>query len=494
MSLKSPLFSFFTKMNRTIMVFIVISLLSSVIVNINAYELEKTEEIKSVLISDDAFDGYTLLNPWLSKDTYLINNTGKVVHSWKSDHSVSFPAYLLENGNLIRSSPVVSDTFFLQNGCGGRVEMFDWDGNLIWDFTYEFDTYILHNDIEPLPNGNILMSAWEIKTFDEAVATGVDPNLFLLVGDRLLIDYIIEVEPIFPSGGNIVWEWHVWDHLIQDYDSSKENYGVVENHPELLDINFDGRIFDVTHVNSIDYNETFDQLLISLRHVSEIWVIDHSTSTVESAGHTGGNYGKGGDILYRWGNPQIYDAGDESDQKLFMQHDARWIEQGCPGEGHITIFNNGVGRPGGIYSSVEEIIPPMDNMGNYSLETDFTYGPDEALWSYSTNMYSHFISGAQRLPNGNTFVCCGIQGHLLEINPANEVVWEYINPYPVPIPMYNSVFKTQCYPKDYSGIGELPYNMNSETSELEKSFYAQQSTPTSTPTSTTTTTSNPLSR
>ena len=50
--------------------------------------------------------------------------------------------------------------FFLQNGCGRSVEMFDWDGNLIWDFTYERDKYLVHNDIEPLPNGNILMTVW----------------------------------------------------------------------------------------------------------------------------------------------------------------------------------------------------------------------------------------------------------------------------------------------------------------------------------------------
>ena len=38
-------------------------------------------------------------------------------------------------------------------------------------------------------------------------------------------------------GADIVWEWHIWDHLVQDADSGDDNYGVVADHPELFDIN-----------------------------------------------------------------------------------------------------------------------------------------------------------------------------------------------------------------------------------------------------------------
>ncbi len=80
------------------------------------------------------------------------------------------------------------------------------------------------------------MIAWEYKTRDEAIAAGRNPENVNIFG--MWPGHIIEVEPTFPEGGNIVWEWHVWDHLIQDYDPLKQNYGNVGNHPELVDINY----------------------------------------------------------------------------------------------------------------------------------------------------------------------------------------------------------------------------------------------------------------
>jgi hypothetical protein len=414
----------------------------------------------------ESFDGYTLFTPEFSTKTYLIDNDGKIVHTWKSNHIQGLAVYLLENGNLLRSDSPGINPAFLSAGYSGRVEMFDWNGTLIWEFEYVNNTHCLHNDIEPLPNGNILMTVWEHKTYEEAIAAGCDPSLLHPRGLRT--DRIIEVEPTNKMGGNIVWEWHIWDHLIQDYDPTKDNYGVVENHPELIDINFRGiersflfpfLSFDYAHINSIDYNEEFDQILLCSRNLNEILVIDHSTTTEEAAGHTGGNSGKGGDLLYRWGNPQAYRAGDANDRKLFAQHDARWIESGCPGEGHITTFNNGFRRPGGAYSSVEEIIPPVDRNGNYYLEPGSAYGPEEPVWTFTakhpTLFYSGYISGAQRLPNGNTLICIGTRGIFFEVTSEKEIVWTYINLFPIPFFGLNQVFKIQSYSPDYPGLKNL---------------------------------------
>ena len=380
-----------------------------------------------------AFDGQILFSPFYGTTTYLINSTGAVNHSWPSTYRPFTEAYLLENGTIIR--PILSTS---------GVQKILWDGTIDWDYRYTVNGCTCHHDIEYLPNGNVLMIVWETKTRAQAIAAGRDPNT--IQGFTFTPDKIIEVEQTGPASGDIVWEWKVWDHLIQDFDPSKDNYGVVGDHPELIDINYgDPFTSDWLHSNSIDYHEEFDQILLDVHNFNEVWIIDHSTTTEEAAGHTGGNYGKGGDLLYRWGNPESYDAGTGSDQKLFFQHDASWIKSGYPGEGNILIFNNGNNRPGGQYSTVDEFTPPVDSNGEYYLEPGQAYGPEDYTWSYTadppTSFYSHVYGGAQRLEDGNTLICYGTQGVFFAVNPDQTTVWEYTNPYPN---LYqNDVFKIE---------------------------------------------------
>jgi hypothetical protein len=182
----------------------------------------------------------------------------------------------------------------------------------------------------------------------------------------------------------------------------------------------------------VAYNPDLEQIAISVHGFSEFWIIDHSTTKAEAAGHRGGKSDKGGDLLYRWGNPRAYRAGTKADQKLFAQHNAHWIPKGLPGAGHILVFNNGSGRPDGTYSSVDEIVLPVDAQGRYEYKAGVAFGPDKPVWSYTapkkTDFYSFFISGAQRLPNGNTFICSGANGITFEVTPEKEIVWQYINP------------------------------------------------------------------
>jgi len=240
--------------------------------------------------SGEPFDGLTLFQPLASTTTYLIDLDGVVVHSWAGSYTPGNAVYWLENGNLLRTI----HTDGTVGGSGGGVQEVDWDGDVVWDFRYSSSSYLSHHDVEVLPNGNLLMIAWEYLTRAEAIAAGRNPAY--IQGQVFAPDHVIEVEPTGPTTGNIVWEWHVWDHLIQDYDPTKANYGVVADHPQRVDLNYPPKVAqkgDWNHLNSIDYNPELDQILLSSHAQDEIWVIDHSTTTQEAAGHTGGNSGMG---------------------------------------------------------------------------------------------------------------------------------------------------------------------------------------------------------
>ncbi|HVQ01621.1 MAG TPA: aryl-sulfate sulfotransferase, partial [Candidatus Thermoplasmatota archaeon] len=370
-------------------------------------------------------DGKILFAPFYSTTTYLINRDGSVNHTWPSSYQPFTSAYWMGNGMILR--PICLSS-------GGGVQKINWDGSLAWDYRYTASGCTCHHDIKYLPNGNVLMIVWVLKTRTEAIAAGRNPNK--ISGNTFYPDKIIEVNQTGLTSGNVVWEWAVWDHLIQDYDASKNNYGVVGDHPELIDINFgDTFDFDWLHTNSLDYNSTYDQILISVHDFDEIWVIDHNTTTQEAAGHTGGHYGHGGDLLYRWGNPQAYRRGTSSDQMLFGQHDATWIPSGYPGAGDILFFNNGYNRPGTPkYSTVDEFTPPINSTGGYPLENGSAYGPENFTWDYTANppssFYSNVFSSAERLMDNDTLICSGIPGKFFEVTPDGTTVWQYTNPYP----------------------------------------------------------------
>jgi len=110
------------------------------------------------------------------------------------------------------------------------------------------------------------------------------------------------------------------------------------------------------HANAVEYNASLDQIVFSSRKMNEIYIIDHSTTTFEATTHVGGNSGKGGDFLWRWGNPINYGQGTATDQKLYGQHDPKWIPTGFPHAGKLSVFNNGTGRTP-LYSSIHIIIP-----------------------------------------------------------------------------------------------------------------------------------------
>lgn len=351
----------------------------------------------------------------------------------------------------------------------GGLELVDWDNNTIWSYEINTSTHLSHHDAVYMPNGNVLVLTWELVYENELIEMGRDPDEIAPQG-FMWSERIMELEPVGNNDANIVWEWHIRDHYIQEFDETKDNYGVVMDHPELFDINLpdlnssnSNASRDWNHFNAIDYNPDLDQILISVRNSDEIWIIDHSTTTAEAASHSGGKYGKGGDLLYRWGNASAYQRAPVSDQKLFGQHGVHWIREGLQDAGKIMLFNNGNGRPGPDFSTGEVLVPPQDTSGGYVIKDSEPFGPDVAEWIYGDqagqNFYSPYLSNAQRLPNGNTLLNPGSKGVVFEVNPENEIVWEYVIPLNGDFPYNqgqnpnnNSTFRAYKFPFDFPGF------------------------------------------
>ena len=115
------------------------------------------------------------------------------------------------------------------------------------------------------------------------------------------------------------------------------------------------------------------------------------------------------------------------------------------------------------YSSVDEIVPPVDIYGNYSFNPGTAYEPEDILWRYTaddpTDFYAQHLSGAQRMLNGNTLICNGPAGIFFEVTPEKTTIWEYTNNYPNPDK--NNVFNIRHYPPEYPGLEFLFYQPDS---------------------------------
>jgi len=391
-------------------------------------QLNSQQTIGLFYNTPQSYDGYTLFAPAASDTTYLIDNCGERVHTWVTNTTPGNTVYLLENGMLLRTGKAFNSKFNA-GGNGGLIQMLDWDSNLIWEYKVSDSTQCQHHDIEPLPNGNILILVWVTHTKEEAIQAGrtISPN-------ELWSEKVIEVKPdLINGGGEVVWQWDTWDHYVQDVSDELDNFGDVTN-PRKININFSTRGFsnkDWLHFNSLDYNPRLDQIMLSNHNFGEVIIIDHSTTTEEAKTSEGGNSGFGGDLLYRWGNPMSYGQGTELDIKLVTQHDPHWIPDSLLDGGKVIIFNNIAGDSSKDYSEVLIIDPLVDDSGNYIL-SDGKFGPSNTFWNYTANpdtsFYSRNLSGSQRLPNGNTLFCEGWNGRFTEINPNKEKVWQYVNP------------------------------------------------------------------
>ena len=438
----------------------------------NGYE---SEIVGDILPGADgrAFEGYTLVHDGAfggqnANRIYLTDMNGETVHRWEPERyqPEGSVAYLLENGLLLRT---VSSHHWLHSGnypvgAAGTVQLLDWDSNVVWEYQMDMPgKHVFHHDVDYMPNGNILAIAYTGFSPEEARSMGWD-GVFPSA-DTIWFDKVVELQPNLEDGSTeIVWQWNSWDHFVQDKFPGRANYGDVESEVGKIDVNYlrEGYVLflrgQMHHVNSVDYNPELDQIVLSSAAYGELWFIDRSTTMAEAAGDSGGRYGRGGDLIYRWGNPFTTRSGTLDDATLFWQHDARWITEGLPGEGNLLVYNNGTNRSldgtfdselgmdfENSYTDLLEVRLPARADGSYDAGRE-----PEVVWSWNLDgdedYFSPFMSGWDRMPNGNTIFVNGHNKQIIEVTPSGERVLDYL------VPENGRKYRVYKYPVDYPGL------------------------------------------
>ncbi len=379
-----------------------------------------------VFNSPEATTGYSLFTA--EGSTYLVDNCGDIVHRWNVS-GIQNHTKLLPDGNLLYMS-------------NNRITERNWQDAVVTSVIVTDPTVKLAYEVIKLKNKNYLCIGRESITLSKMQEHGYNIQLT----QPTISDVVVEIDHLT---GKVVWRWNLFDHIIQDVSPTKKSFGVLKDNPGKININaistYDWEYTESFMINGMDYNEELDQIVLSVRKINEIVIIDHSTTTEQAMGSTGGKYKKGGDLLYRYGNPANYKRGTESQHQLYFQHNPNWIKYG-EHKGKIAVFNNNLSK--NANSTVQIISPPIQTDGTYFLENEKPYAPlipdvEYGKTDNKVNFASGYTSGASVLPNGNIIITEGVFGRLLEIKPDETVVWEYI------VPNVNYIFRTERYDQTY---------------------------------------------
>jgi len=347
-----------------------------------------------------AYEGYTLIDPLGSREAYLIDMEGRIVHQWKFANMPALNGIFLPTGNFLRpqQTPLGDEELRIIGlaiaGRGGEIVEVDWDGNLVWKWE---DLYMNHT-ITRWSNGNTMVVRW-YRTPDEIIPEvpgGFSRTELTVEGNKVMwADGLQEVTP----DGKIAWEWISFEHM------KPEEWPICPLCPRS----------EWTHANSV-IEMPDGNVMICCRHISQIFVIDKKT----------------GNIIWRWGEGE-----------LAHPHDPTLVSND-----NILLFDNGGHRQDGSNISWSRV-----------LEVNMKTGRIE--WEYRGNppmeFYSALCAGCQRLPNGNTLICETMVGRVFEITRDGEIVWEFVNPFYNQwlkdiFGRTNQVFRSYRYGPDFPGL------------------------------------------
>lgn len=387
-------------------------------------EKVEPDSVRVLTHDERAGTGPILVAPLGSRTTYLIDRDGYLVHQWESQRSGGGSALMLSDGSVLRAAMAgIPREFSGVRGATGCIERIGRNGELLWQFVLASPGFQMHDGFDVLPNGNVLLLAWERRVVDSGdVVAGESP-----AEKEQWIDTILEVKPDGRDGGQIVWRWRSDGHFFSEAKGSDQN-GEASKQSEQVSPSVAS---DVTsgraslHFTSVSFHPLRNQILVNSLGGGEVWVIDRAVSPSSSASSEDGKE-LGDNLVYRWGNPAAW--GMKGERKLFGQQFATWVDRNQVAAA-ILVFNNRTDDSKQVFSSILELRPANTRTGDYLRTDGEGFGPERPHWYFAPAPSERFFvawgGSVQRLSNGNTLIASSPDGRIFEVTPEGEMVWDF---------------------------------------------------------------------
>lgn len=416
-------------------------------------------------VPEKCWNGLTLIpalpNLSTAKGAALYDMNGRLVHTWEGLYG-AFDNKLLPGGDILGT------TGFMPGYWLDALDLVqkDWNGNTLWRFNKGEAIPELggsgekvlsarqHHDyqregsptgyfipgMEPRPKGRMLVNSTQTRDLPEFSRLPVADTRLLLIDED----------------GDIEWAWSLFDHWDQLGVATTARMVHFHHAPEFGNAGY----VKTTYCNNVNWlgpNKWYDagderfhplNIISDIRNLNVSFIIDH----------------RSGDIVWRLGpdfeaSKPLQDIG-----QIVGQHHVHMIPRGLPGEGNILIFDNGgqagLGAPTPCaptgyfnatrsYSRVLEIDPATLNVVWSFNDERYNFNGDVEGLSIANQLFSHYCSSADRLPNGNTLITEFLWSRIIEVTPEGEIVWECINP-------GGKVFRAHRYPYSWCPLGHTP--------------------------------------
>jgi hypothetical protein len=319
---------------------------------------------------DKAWPGFNLFS---NRDgrAFLMDMTGKIAHTWSIvPHVMNAREMFCFHAELLRNA----DLALLCSSTG--LFRLDRDSDLVFAFRGP-----LHHDVKELPDGRLLVLGWEAHPYKER--------------SEVVFDNIVMLSPD-GQFERVLWSSHTHLAQLRQHHGLSFVDGLMEREDAIefwTRVGYAGERLQYHHVNSIEVVPPLTQgetdrpfragdLLLSARHVNNIFIIDQDT----------------GKPVWSW----------QGEPELDWQHHPVMLPSG-----NILVFDNGTRRE---FSRVLELDPVNQAV----------------VWMHEADERADFFTArggdAQRLPNGNTLICESEKGRVFEITPEGEIVWEFWHP------------------------------------------------------------------